>query len=152
MSNLMKRIFVILLLPVFLLPATGVMIYVHQCFQQGTVSMVMASPQTCTEVTHETDSQEMGLCGSCSKYHHDNHQLQIFAQPCCSDLKVFITLNAGLLVHSLKLMQIDFPIFYHSVILRDQWVAMTSFKEVMTSFDDFSPGNNPFIKFSFLRL
>lgn len=114
--------------------------------------MVMASPQTCTEVTHETDSQEMGLCGSCSKYHHDDHQLQIFAQPCCSDLKVFVTLNTDLLVHSLKLLQIDFPIFYHSVILRDQWFAMTSFKEVMTSFDDFSPGDNPYIKFSFLRL
>lgn len=148
----MKRVFAILLLPVFLLPATGVMIYFHQCFQKGTVTMSKTSLQICTEMTHETDSQEMESCDSFSKHHHDNYKPQIYAQPCCSDLKVFVTLNSGLLVHSLKLLQFNFPIFYHNVILRDQLVAITSPEEVIASCDDFSPGDNLFVKFSFLRL
>lgn len=88
MLNAFKNTAVILLLVAFLLPASGVLVFVHQCRSMGTTALSLDGSNGCCK----TRNIENSACAIPSKDHH-NHLTNLSKQACCEDSHLFVKIN-----------------------------------------------------------
>lgn len=88
MLKALKNTAVILLLVAFLLPASGVLVFMHQCRSMGTTALSFDGSNGCCQpgVVDKT---------ACSAFVQDrhNHDTQISKQACCEDSQLFVKIN-----------------------------------------------------------
>lgn len=100
MKENFKRIVTILLLVVFLLPSTGMMLYVHHCNMSNLTVYNTASPETCCGG---------GSCNADAN-NRPSSEVVLKAMQCCTDSSMFIKLGEHLYSHTLKVLIGDFQL------------------------------------------
>lgn len=88
MLKALKNTAVILLLVAFLLPASGVLVFMHQCRSMGTTALSLDGSSGCCQ-TRAAGNQS---CSAVVPPQH-NHGLQISKQACCEDSQFFVKIN-----------------------------------------------------------
>ncbi|HLO90256.1 MAG TPA: hypothetical protein VK172_03735 [Lentimicrobium sp.] len=99
MKQGLKRILSIFMLLVFIVPATGMMLYVHHCSMSNITRISSSTPEHCCSDT-------------CSSAHdlYDAHHAVIKKIPCCNDSKVFVKLGAHLFAQGMKVPGGDYAV------------------------------------------
>lgn len=142
MKQGVKRIVSIFLLLVFILPASGIILYVHHCSMSNSTSISSSSPESC--------------CGgsSCSLPLESSHgnETVISKQACCSDSQVFVKLGYHLFAQAIKVLAGEYFIINNGV----QYSRLLAIKSIssLINFNDFTdpPLEWGYVLFSSFRL
>jgi len=142
MKSRIRQIVSLLLLVVFLIPSTGMMLYVHHCNMSNSTVYDTERPSSC--------------CGDggCAVNSHspEGDFTAVSATPCCDNSQLFIKLGLHLLSQTVKVLTADYPVII-SGVAQVLWSDVPVKDEIRA--DNlllYPPGELPFIMHSSLRL
>lgn len=145
MKNGIRKIISLIMLAVFLLPSTGMMIYVHQCnMSSSTVFNTEVSNACCSEAA-DASAQHLSSVASDSESY-------VSPLACCEDSNMYIKLGQQILSQTVKIMLGNFPVFIFTTASQSQFTAQSHKSSDFTDFISYPPGELPFIMNSSLRL
>ena len=152
--KLLKNIAVISVLVAFLLPASGVMLFMHHCQSMETTEVSMDGSNSCCTVPSglfRTITEQPG--DSCIE-HQDNctHHTYLSSQACCVDGRVFVKIESDYLTTFYKALQPDFNAI--EVVEKQPLTALSLAGFIFhnnTSAHD-PPGQEIYLRVSSLRL
>jgi len=137
---------------VFLLPSTGIMMYVHQCNMSNSILVdIEAQKPCCTRVVASENSEHDLLC-SHSNQTNDLLQTTVSALPCCDDSQVYVKLGVHLLTQTVKVFNADFPLFISNISHQFNFTEIDRGNRIASNQYNYPPGELSFIMFSSLRL
>lgn len=136
-----------MLLVAFMIPASGLMVYVHHCNMSNNTVLDLESSSSCCGASAKkanhclVDNSSAALAGTI-----------ISAPPCCVESNLFLKLTSDALLHSLQLMHVDVAVVPSitniNILLSEE--NLTS--DILPDFTEFPPGAEHYIMFSSLRL
>lgn len=153
--KLLKNIAVISVLVAFLLPASGIMLFLHHCSGMGTTEVSIDGKNSCCSAPFElfrTLSSEQP--DDCCIEHQENctHHTYISQQDCCVDGRIFIKIDSDYLTTFYKTLQPDFSAI--EVVEKQPLTALSLsgfvFHNTTSAHDP--PGLEIYLKVSSLRL
>lgn len=151
MSDWFKRISIILLLMVFLIPATGIMIYVHDCTHHHNVSVNLITKEPCCTTESLPDQHDSESCCEVNFLSEADSQAMIDATPCCIDSNLFLKLHNNILVQASAMNDINFVLYFINNTVNSKLQYLTPIVH-FAEFDDYSPGNYTFLQLCTLRI
>ena len=109
--KLLKNIAVITVLVAFLLPASGVMLFMHHCSSMETTEVSMDGSNSCcpapTGLFRTLTSDQPDDC--CVEHQEScTHHAYLSKQACCADGRVFVKIDSDYLITFYKTLQPDF--------------------------------------------
>ncbi len=152
MSNSVKRILSIVLLMVFLLPSTGMLIYVHRCNMSNTTLVDIEAQKPCCAEKAENEITEASHSCQIPLHSDIDHQTVFSALPCCDDAQIFVKLGLHLLGQSVKVLHADFPFIINNFNIHPSLLDNNPEIRIADNLNNFPPGYQTFIKHSSLRL
>lgn len=152
MSDTVKRTYSIILLLVFLLPSTGIMMYVHRCNMSNSILVDIEAQKPCCAKVITSENTEHDSSCSASVQTKDQHQTAVSALPCCEDSQVYVKLGVHLLTHSAKILHADFPLFINNFTHQFNFTDFDKGNRIASNQYNYPPGELSFIMFSSLRL
>jgi hypothetical protein len=113
----LKNIAVLIVLVAFLVPASGIMVFLHHCSAMGTTELSVDGSNSCCSVPVNlfmaVEHNECAISheGNCT------HHTFFSKQACCEDSRLFVKIDANYLSSSFKVLQPDVAIlaFFNSV-------------------------------------
>jgi hypothetical protein len=152
MKNGIKQIVSFLLLAVFLLPSTGMMIYVHQCNMSSSIVYDTQTPKSCcSSVRHESAINESS-CSVALVAEYGESDTYVSPLSCCDDSQMYIKLGHQILSQTMKVMLGNLPVLITSNLTQSQFAIESVQKSVFSNLILYPPGELPFILNSSLRL
>lgn len=152
MGDTVKRIYSIILLMVFLLPSTGILMYVHRCNMSNSILVDIEAQKPCCAKVVTSNNTEHNLSCSVSGYTKDQNQTAVSAQPCCDDSQVYVKLGVHLLTHSVKVLHAYFSLYINNIACQYSFMNNDQGAVIASNLYNFPPGEQHFSKFSSLRL
>lgn len=149
--KLLKNIAIISVLVAFLLPASGVMLFLHHCESMETTEVSLDGTNSCCAPSGSFRTIEHNDCsiehqGTCT------HHTFLNKQACCVDGRLFVKIDSDYLTTFFKTIQPDFTVVE---IIENQTIASLSLSGFIfhntTSAHD-PPGGEIYLQVSSLRL
>lgn len=107
--KLLKNIAVISVLVAFLLPASGVMLFMHHCSSMQTTEVSMDGSNSCCTTHSGLFRSSEQFDDSCIEHQHNcTHHTYISEQDCCVDGRIFVKIDSDYLNTFYKTLQPDF--------------------------------------------
>lgn len=152
MKNNIKQIVSLLLLAVFLLPSTGMLIYVHQCNMSSSIVYDTQTPKSCCSDSKGESANHESSCSIAVMADYPESDSYVSPLACCDDSQMFIKLGQQILSQTVKVMLSNFPVFIISNFSQSQNSIESNHQLVFTNLILYPPGELPFIMNSSLRL
>lgn len=152
MSNAVKRILSIFMLMVFMLPSTGILMYVHQCNMSNTMLVDIEAQKPCCADMAGNDGAEASHSCHLPFQSDINHQTSVSALPCCDDAQIFVKLGVHLFAQAIKLLHTDFPFIINNFNNQTGLLDFNPEIRIENNLNNYPPGSQTFIKYSSLRL
>lgn len=152
MLDIVKRILSLMLLVVFLLPSTGLMMYVHKCNMSNSILVDVEARKPCCSPADTRKNIEHDLSCNISNEAKYLQQPAFSALPCCDDSHIYVKLGVHLLAHSIKALNADFPLFINNVSHQFNFTIFDPGIRIAANLYNYPPGEQPFLMFSNLRL
>lgn len=141
MKTRIRKIVSLLLLVVFLIPSTGMVLYVHHCNMSNSTVYDTERPSGCC-----------GDAGCAISHASDNEVTALTAAPCCDNSQLFVKLGLHLLSHTVKVLTADYPVI-NSGVAQIIWSDVPTNEQITAgNLLLYPPGELPFIMNSSLRL
>lgn len=152
MSDTVKRIYSMILLMVFLLPSTGIMMYVHQCNMSNSILVDIEAQKPCCASAVASENTENDLLCSHSNQAKGMQPTTVSALPCCDDSQVYVKLGVHLLTQTIKVFNADFPLLLNSIAHQFSFTDFNPGNRIASNQYNYPPGEQTYIMFSSLRL
>ncbi|HPG34330.1 MAG: hypothetical protein H6541_12650 [Lentimicrobiaceae bacterium] len=93
MKVLIRNIAVLLVLVAFLLPSTGVLVFLHHCKSKGTIQASLDGSNTCCKTRSSLfKATEPDVCALAHENHCTHHSF-LAQETCCDDTHFYVKIN-----------------------------------------------------------
>lgn len=150
--KLLKNIAIITVLSAFLLPASGVMLFMHHCQSMETTEVSIDGTNSCCPTpsglfrTIEHNDCSIEHQGNCS------HHTFLTKQACCVDGRLFIKIGSEYLISFYKTIQPDFTVIEEVDNQPLTALSLSGFIFHNTTSAHDPPGRDIYLRVSSLRL
>ncbi len=151
MSLSAKRFIALLLLVVFLMPATGLMLYVHKCnISNSTVYNTGEQEFCCSLSSHGEEEHQHTLAVIDDSFVNETSNLS--ALPCCEDTGIFVKISDVFVSQSLNILYILLPTFILSNTIYLPIDNLLTGNNILYDQSESPPELPPYLKYLSLRL
>lgn len=152
MIKMIKNFAVLLLLISFMVPASGVLVFIHQCSSLGSTEFSVDGSNSCCDkhssVFMEIDKEECAISheGSCT------HHTFLNRESCCKDSRLFVKINFDYLTSVYKIFNSDVRFLELPDFLLPEPKGYTDIHAVAFASSLHPPGIDTYLFTSSLRL